>query len=364
MKILIASSYADSWNSVRPEAEIFIRMAKLGHTITIATESSSEYVPRFREHGIKVIDCYPKHKICWQTIKTIRTELVQGKYDIVYAMTSRTIPNAAFACSNLPVKLVTYRGTMGGLSRYDPSAYLTHLHPGVDGIICIADAVSEVVRKQVWIAKEQVVTVYKGHDMGWYKTARADLTEFAINNDDFVAICVANARPVKGIEVLLEASHLLASHEKLHLLFVGKNFDKEPYYSLIAASPMKNRIHVAGYRNDVPALVGASNMIVLPSIADEGLPKTIIEGMALAIPSVVTSAGGCKELVVDDQTGFIVSPGSAEELADKILTLYADKEKARTMGKKARERVENIFTLENSVTEHLDFFSKLITQNE
>lgn len=362
MKILIASSYADSWNSVRPEAEIFIRMAELGHTITIVTQSSSEYVPRFLEHGIKVIDCYPKHKICWQAIKTIRKELVRGDYDIVYAMTSRTIPNAAFACSNLPVKLVTYRGTMGGLSRYDPSAYLTHLHPAVDGIICIADAVREVVREQVWIAKERVVTVYKGHDMGWYETPMADLTEFGINNDDFVAICVANARPVKGIEVLLKASNLLAGHKDLHLLFVGKNFDKEPYSSLTAASPMKDRIHIAGYRNDVPALVAASDMIILPSIADEGLPKTIIEGMALAIPSVVTTAGGCKELVVDNQTGFIVSPGDAEELADRMSTLYADKGKAMTMGKKARERVENIFTLENSVNEHLEFFSKLISE--
>jgi len=363
MKILIASSYADSWNSVRPEAEIFVRMAKLGHTITIATESSSEYVPRFQKHGIKVIDCYPKHKICWQTIKTIRNELIRGKYDIVYAMTSRTIPNAAFACGNLPVKLVTYRGTMGGLSRYDPSAYLTHLHPRVDGIICIADAVREVVRKQVWIAKEKVVTVYKGHDMSWYETAMADLTEFGIASDDVVAICVANARPVKGIEILLEASHSLACHMGLHLLFVGKNFDKEPYSNLIAASPMKNRIHVSGYRNDVPALVVASDMIILPSIADEGLPKTIIEGMALAIPSVVTTAGGCKELVVDDQTGFIVSPGNAEELADKISTLYTDREKAKAMGKNARRRVETFFTLENSVTEHLDFFSKLISES-
>ncbi len=362
MKILIASSYADSWNSVRPEAEIFIRMAKLGHTITIVTERSSEYVPRFLEHGIKVIDCYPKNKICWQTIKTIRNELVQGNYDIVYAMTSRAIPNAAFACGNLPVKLVTYRGTMGGLSRYDPSAYLTHLHPRVDGIICIADAVREVVRKQVWIAKEKVVTVYKGHDMVWYETARADLTEFDINNDDFVAICVANARPVKGIEVLLAASNFLTRHKDLHLLFVGKNFDKEPYSNLIAASPIKNRIHVAGYRKDVPALVAASDMILLPSIADEGLPKTIIEGMALAIPSVVTTAGGCKELVVDGQTGFVVSPGNAEELADKILTLYADRGKTVTMGKNAKERVENHFTLKNSVTEHLNFFSILISE--
>lgn len=364
MKILIASSYADSWNSVRPEAEIFIQMAKAGHAVTIMTQASSEYVPRFLQHGITVINCYPKHKICWQTIKTIRKELVRNNYDIVYAMTSRTIPNAAFACSNLPVKLVTYRGTMGGLSRYDPSAYLTHLHPRVDGIICIADAVKEVVQKQVWIAKERVTTVYKGHDLKWYEIHMADLNQFAINNDDFVAVCVANARPIKGIEVLLEASHFLAKHDKLHFLFIGKNFDKEPYSSLIAASPMKDRIHLTGYRNDVPELVSASNLIILPSLADEGLPKTVVEGMALAIPSVVTTAGGCQELVVNNQTGFVVSPGNARELAEKISTLVLDRNTAETMGLAARKKVREEFTLEQSVAGHLEFFSFLLSKGK
>ncbi len=364
MKILITSSYADSWNSVRPEAEIFIQMAKSGHTVTIVTQAASEYVPRFLKHGITVINCYPKHKICWHTIKTIRNELVQNNYDIVYAMTSRTIPNAAFACGNLPVKLVTYRGTMGGLSRYDPSAYLTHLHPRVDGIICIADAVKEVVQKQVWIAKERVTTVYKGHDLGWYEIPTTDLNEFSINNDDFVAVCVANARPVKGIEVLLEASHLLAKHDKLHFLLIGKNFDKEPYTRLISASPMKERIHIAGYRNDVPELVAASNLIVLPSLADEGLPKTVLEGMALSIPSVVTTAGGCKELVVDNQTGFVVTPGNAREFAEKISTLVMDRNKAESMGLAASKKVRKEFTLEKSVAGHLEFFSALLSKGK
>lgn len=62
MNILIFSSYKDTWNSVRPEAEMFIEMVKLGHTVTVMTQGSAEYVSRFKESGIKVIDCYPTKK--------------------------------------------------------------------------------------------------------------------------------------------------------------------------------------------------------------------------------------------------------------------------------------------------------------
>lgn len=362
MKILIASSYDDSWNSVRPEAEIFIKMAELGHKITIVTQGYSEYVSRFLLKGLKVIDCYPRRKIDYRTIKTIRQELVTSNYDIVYAMNSRTIPNAAFACVNLPVKLVTYRGTSGGLSRYDPSAYLTHLHPRVDAIICIADAATEAVRKQVWIAKEKVVTIYKGHDLSWYNLPKANRKEFSISNDSFVGICVANARPVKGIEVLVAASHFLAENNDLHILLVGKDFDKEPYRSLIEASPMSKRLHVTGYRKDVPALIAASDLIIQPSLSNEGLPKTVIEGMALSVPAVVTTAGGCKELVVHERTGFIVAPSKVKELADKITILYQDRDRTTMMGTEARKRVQDTFAIEKSVTSHLAFFSTLLSK--
>ena len=58
MKILVASSYNHAWNSVRPEAEMFIQMVKQGHQVTVATQGDADYVIRFRDHRIKVIDCY------------------------------------------------------------------------------------------------------------------------------------------------------------------------------------------------------------------------------------------------------------------------------------------------------------------
>ncbi|EJL9433643.1 glycosyltransferase family 4 protein [Vibrio cholerae] len=363
MRILIFSSYKDAWNSVRPEAEMFIEMVQLGHEVTIMTQGDADYVARFRDNGIKVIDAYPSKKICWKTIKRLRAELRAHPYDIVYAMNSKTIPNAAFACIGFKkTKLVTYRGTVGGLYRHDPSAYLTHLHPRVDGISCVAQAVTDDVKKRVWKHQERVVTIYKGHDIAWYQAEPADLSTLGLPDNAFTVICIANARPSKGVHVLLDSAKQLGSLHNLHLLLVGRDMDSEQHLKLAEQSGMRERIHFLGYRTDVPELLAASQVQVQPSISGEGLPKTIIEAMAMAIPSVVTITGGGKELLNDGETGFVVPTNDAGAIAEKIQWLYDSEQNRLTMGQKAQQRMINDFSCQESAKQHLAFFVTLLNE--
>ncbi|ENM3759761.1 glycosyltransferase family 4 protein [Vibrio cholerae] len=363
MKILICSNYKDAWNSVRPEAEMFIEMAKLGHEVTIMTQGDAEYIPRFRDNGIKIIDFYPSKKICLHTIKTLRQALREHHFDVVYAMNSKTIPNAAFACIGFKhTKLVTYRGTVGGLYRHDPSAYLTHLHPRVDGISCVAQAVADDVRQRVWKHADKVVTIYKGHDIAWYQAEPADLSTLGLPDNAFTVICIANARPSKGVHVLLDSAKQLGSLHNLHLLLVGRDMDSEQHLKLAEQSGMRERIHFLGYRTDVPELLAASQVQVQPSISGEGLPKTIIEAMAMAIPSVVTITGGGKELLNDGETGFVVPTNDAGAIAEKIQWLYDSEQNRLTMGQKAQQRMINDFSCQESAKQHLAFFVTLLNE--
>lgn len=361
MRILIFSSYKDAWNSVRPEAEMFIEMVKLGHEVTIMTQGDADYVARFRDNGIKVIDAYPSKKICWTTIKTLRAELRAHPYDIVYAMNSKTIPNAAFACIGFKrTKLVTYRGTVGGLYRHDPTAYLTHLHPRVDGISCVAQAVTDDVKQRVWRHKDRVVTIYKGHDIAWYQAQPANICELGLPSDAFCVICIANARPSKGVHILLDSAKQLADLPHVHLLLAGRDMDTEQNLNLAKQSGMSERIHFLGYRQDVPELLAASAVQVQPSISGEGLPKTIIEAMAMGVPSIVTTTGGGKELLVDGESGFIVPVQDPDAIAEKIRWLYQSPEQRQKMGKLAQQRMISDFSCQTSAQQHLAFFQSLL----
>lgn len=360
MNIMIISSYLDAWNSVRPEAEMLIEMVNQGHELTIITQGDAPYVERFRQAGINVIDCYPSRKICFKTIKTIRQELHRHHYDVVYALNSKTIPNAAFACIGFPsTKLISYRGTVGGIYRHDPSSYLTHLHPRVNGISCVAEAVTKSVREVVKLAPEKVQTIYKGHDLTWYQADAIPRKKLGLTDSDIVVTCVANARKSKGVHVLLDAAKQLADINNLHLILVGRDMDTVENRNLKTNSGMNDRIHFLGYRSDVPEIMAASDIQVQPSISGEGLPKTIIEAMAMAKPSVVTTTGGSKELVENEKTGFVVETNNPQELAAKIRILANSKSLRIEMGSNAQQRLRTYFSIQETTKQQLNFFKNL-----
>ncbi|MCW8956164.1 MAG: glycosyltransferase family 4 protein [Gammaproteobacteria bacterium] len=360
MNILIFTSSDSSFNSLRPEAEIFIEMANRGHNITIVTQADSEYAKIYKSKNIKIIDHHPKHKISFLSIKTIRDELKSHHYDIVYATNSKSIPNAAFACIGLPVKFITYRGTTGGLYRHDPSAYLTHLHPRVDGIICVSDAVKNDVARRVWKNRNNVASIHKGHNISWYNNRPADLSEFGITQKEFVVICAVNARPSKGIHVMLEASNYLADISNLHILLVGKNMDTEPYTSLIRNSKMRERIHVAGYRHNAPEMIVASDVLVQPSVSGEGLPRAVMEAMGYGTPPVITTTGGGKEVVEDGVTGFIVPIKNAEAIADRIRQLHQNPDLLMKMSENCKEKIKNELSSSQTADKYIAYFESLL----
>ncbi|MEN8304494.1 MAG: glycosyltransferase family 4 protein, partial [Campylobacterota bacterium] len=185
MNILILTPKGNSFNSIRPEAEIYVSLAKAGHSVTVMTNRESKYIERYLENNVDVIETKHKKKIDFKIIKETHNIIRDKNIDIVFATSSRTIPNAAFACIGTKAKLVVYRGTTGGMYRHDPASYLNILHPRVDGVICVAEAIKTHIKKQVFTDSKKIVTIQKGHDESWYRQNSLDLKEFGTNTNNF-----------------------------------------------------------------------------------------------------------------------------------------------------------------------------------
>lgn len=339
LRVLVISSYRDTWNSVRPEGELLIALARTGVAVTVMTQGGAEYVRRFRAAGITVIDYQPRRRFSLAAIRRIRAELRAGRYDILYCFNNRAIANSVWAALGLPVKLVTYRGQTGNIRWWDPVSYLTHLHPRVDAIICVADAVRTDLLRHSRLPPDRIVTVHKGHEPEWYAgVTPTDLVTLGIPPGAPVAICVANARPRKGLPVLIRAFHALPDHG-WHLLLVGNGTDSDGIRALVSAGPAATRIHVTGFRADVLGLMAASKLGVLPATKREGLPKTVMEAMALGLPVVVTDSGGSQELVREGITGHVVPAGNVAALGSALAGPMADEDRRRAMGQAAREHL-------------------------
>lgn len=362
MNILVCTSADSSFSSLRPELEIHISLAKAGHNIILITHRNNEYRDRLLEHGVRLIEQPITKKISLSSIGLIRKTIRQNNIDIVFATNSKSIPNAAFACTGLNVKLVAYRGTASGLYWHDPANYLGMLNPRIDGIICVSDTVYEHVNAKKILNNKNIVSIYKGHDLNWYNKTPVNLAEFDIPTNAFTAICVIDARPHKGLDIALQAVDQLADINDFHLLLVGRGADKEPYKSLITNNKMRSRIHLAGYRQDAPELMAASDILIQPSTGGEGLPRVILESLAYGTP-VIASSNKCNMEIIDNGVnGFIVPMHDTDAIANRIRELTNTPELLKQLAANSKDKLKNKLSHQLTVKEYIKYFSSLLPQ--
>lgn len=365
MKILVFTRSTSTINQFRPEAEIYCSMAKLGHNVTIITDVIPEQLERFNKAGVRVIPHKVTKKICLNSIKLIRQELTLHSYDVVYACCSKTIPNAAFACIGVNVQLIVYRGTSGGMYRTDPSNYLSMLHPRINGVVCVSSAVTKNVKSKVRASiRDNIKTIYKGHDLAWYQAPPVDLTKLGSSEEYFNVLCIGSNRPHKGLKVMLDAAKQLADIKALRIILVGKNFDCEPYQSQVINSGMAERILQPGFRTDVPSIAKACDLLVLPSIGKEGLSRVVLEALSNGTPVISSTNDGAVETIENDVNGYLVPIGNSKAIADKIRMLHQDRQKLKQLAAHTTDIIKTKMSHTETVNNMLYFFQKISSKNK
>ena len=153
----------------------------------------------------------------------------------------------------------------------------------------------------------------------------------------------------KGFGELVEAMSLLRNDfPKAHLLVIGGQLSTERdtfqdrLVDFIGQEGLDSSVTFAGFRDDVHELLGLLDLFVLPSYR-EGLPRSVLEAMAMELPVVATQIRGCREAVADEVTGLLVPSKDADALARAISRILSDQELAARFGKAGRERVVNTF---------------------
>jgi len=310
------------------------------------------------------VDIRFRRDVDLRAIRQVREELVRGAYDIVHTFNNKAISNVLCAARKLPVKIVAYRGIVGAVGFLDPMSWMRYLNPRIDRIVCVAEAIRQhflgMRPKFLRMPPERPVTIHKGHKLEWYTDEPADLASVGIPPGAFAVGCVANYRPRKGVEVLVEAMEHLP--QDVHLLLIGR-MDAGGLTRRIARSPAKARIHRTGFRADAPSLSAACDAFCLPSTRREGLSRAIIEAMAYGVPPVVTDSGGSPELVVDGASGIVVPVNDSKAIADAIERLYRDPEFRQRLGRAARERIATDFRSEDTVRKTIELYASLVGLN-
>jgi L-malate glycosyltransferase len=183
---------------------------------------------------------------------------------------------------------------------------------------------------------------------------------------------VAQLSPWKGQDTAIEALRLLLSKGiDAHLLLVGSakfvarstRFDNRRYlahlHQLVAEAGLQSRVSWLGEREDVPELVGALDVLLLPSW-EEPFGRAVIEAMALGVPVIATDVGGPAEIITDGREGLLVPPRDPVKWAAAIGRLAESPERRREMGRAGRLRVEQAFSGGHHAEEMLEVYERAI----
>src|SRR5690606_28361655 len=345
----------------RPTTAMFVGLANAGVDVTVICPPGErrEWLER---NGVRMLDVPLRKQIDRAAIRRLRAELVDGRYDLLHLFSNKALQNGLAASRGLPVKIVAYRGIVGNVSFFSPVSWMRFLNPRIDRIVCVAEAVRRYFLEMrpafLRVPAERLVTIYKGHSLDWYRDAPADLGAVGVPRGAFTVACVANYRPRKGIEVLVDAFGSLP--EDAHLVLIGGGMGAPRLERRIESSPAAARIHVLGYRSDAPALTAACDVFVLPSTKREGLARSLIEAMAYGVAPVVTDCGGSPELVQDGVSGLVVPVNDAPALARAIRKLHDDPELRARLGAAARERIRKDFRIEDTIARTLALYRSLV----
>jgi glycogen synthase len=216
-------------------------------------------------------------------------------------------------------------------------------------IVTISKYSLEKMQKHYGVDQSKVRIVPNGVDPEKFKPAESPALvkwKFGLEVDDPCVLFVGNLIPRKGLSLLIEAAKKIVKEKpKTKFLIAGDGpLRSQLTVDLEKAGLTDNfRFFSKVKEIELPALYSSVDVFVLPSI-QEGQGIVLLEAQASALPVVAFDIGGVNEAVVNGETGFLVKPGSVEELADAILKLLADKSLGERMGANGRKFVTENYT--------------------
>ena len=185
-----------------------------------------------------------------------------------------------------------------------------------------------------------------------------------ISPDTVVVTLMARLIWDKGIKEFCEAAHQLRNDTSRQFIFllVGDYYDGNPNaipHTYVESAVKDKKIVFTGWRDDVPAILAASDIVVLPSYR-EGLPVSLMEAMAMSRSLVTTDVPGCRETVEDGWNGFLVPVRDSNALACATGKLIDEPTLRYVMGRRSREKAEREFDVRFVVREHLQLYQRLL----
>jgi glycosyltransferase involved in cell wall biosynthesis len=238
-----------------------------------------------------------------------------------------------------------------------------------DRVICVSEAVREVVLEREGTPEDRTVVIRNGVQLPAGAHSQDDLdaarSEFGFGPEHRIVGMVANLdHAVKGASYFVDALPLIVARvPEARFLVLGEGREKAALQARADELGVGDRVVFAGFRSDVHRLYPIMDVSVLTSLS-EGLSITILESMSFGIPVVATAVGGNPELVRHGESGFLVPPKDLVSFVDAVVRVLGDPQLARRLGQEGRKIVERDFALETVAGRYAELYRDVLNSED
>lgn len=298
------------------------------------------------------------------------TELLkQRQYDIVHTHTSKAGYLGRIAAHRAGVKHIVHTAHGNIFDGYF-SALKTHVYIWMERhaarythrfIELTPGGIDEYLARRIGTA-ERYRVVFSGVDFAPFEQARAERAliraALGIAPEAFLVGGVGRLEPVKGFNYFVEAALLLArENPALRFILAGDGSQRAQLETM--AAPLGNAFTFLGLRADVPAVMAAMDVFVLPSV-NEGMGRVLLEAGAAGTPIVATRVGGVPDLLRNGELGVLVAPRDAAALADGVRQLHDAPAVRESMAERAHAAFVPHYSVEEMVRQIEAIYEELV----
>lgn len=283
-----------------------------------------------------------------------------NKIDKIVCSKSKELSIAILArkFSKFKPRIYFYQQMQSGIIKKD--FFHNWIYKNIDGAIVIANFMKKQLAETTVLPESKIETIFIGIELQKYNPLNFNKFELRkkinIPPEPFVVINIARIDKLKDQMTLIKAFAEAHIPDSI-LLLVGEGENKQNCKEFVKQLKIDNKVYFLGFRNDIPELLNASDLFVLPTLS-ETLGIVLIEAMASQLPVIGTNSGGVPELINDGVNGFLFEPKDFETLKNLIISLYQDKIKREQVAENAFNFVQKRFDYKKQTDQFFDYLLK------
>ncbi len=298
----------------------------------------------------------------FEALRDVRAFIAEKRIDIVHAHNAAPLIYAGLALrGTFPRASMLYSEHNQIYSASESSRKKFKLYVRLaDRIVAVIHDLERTLQRDVRVPRP-VQVIHNGIDGARFRTVDGSgvRAELGVLEDEFLVGTGVVLSKQKGITYLIEAAReVLAEAPNVRFAVAGDGPLRQELED--QARELGDRFRFMGYRSDMPEVISALDLYVLPSLW-EGLPLALCEALAMGKRVLCTNVGGNPEVILDGESGSVVPPKEPAALARRILQAAKERDKLPEFAARNRDRFERCFSVRAMVDAHQDLFDEMLS---